>query len=678
MSSFNLLSIGNQALQANQAALNTVGQNISNANTDGYSRQRVDLVSRPDLGGVFLNDIERIADDFLVRQVWSDSSNHNYYAKLESFANELDNLLASESTSLSTAMNEYFGALQSAVDDPTSTSARQLFVSQSDALATRINAMHDSLTRQNEGINVQIESTVAQINSIVPRIAQLNDEIEKLAASNNVPNEMLDQRDRLIEELAGYIDISTSIDQKGVVDIYIAEGQPLVLNDRAQQLRAVTGTPDATKLEIALDIGSRPNIITDRVTGGELGGLISYRESNLANAANELGRIVMAFSETMNAQHAQGMDLDGELGGLLFRDINEPDLMDARMSASVQNGGIIQQDRVEIIDVSALQASEYELLFNTNSSFTLTREVDGVMMTQGSLSGAASANDVDQDGEYFWDSSTHELTLQVDGFKIFLNGQTAFASGDTFLVQPVRSGAGDFDVALTDPRDLALASPIAGSTNIDNTGTGSLEVQVTDIDAATFGTIGAMTPEVDIVFADNAGTLQYFVYAKGVLPDPLPASPLPIPPVAGALASGDYTAGEAIEMSGSGYEFTISNSPQEGDLFSIGYNTGGVSDNRNALLMSDLQFEKVVGPSSYQDLYGSLVEKVGSETAVAQTNAQASRAVLDVSINQRESVSGVNLDEEATKLIQYQQAYTASAKLVQVSQTIFDSLLQSI
>lgn len=662
MSSFNLLSIGNQALQANQSALNTVGQNISNVNTEGYSRQRVDFVSLNDRAGVFVNDIERISDEFMVRQVWSDTSNQNFYSKMESFANELDNLLAAESTSLSSAMNQYFGALQSAVDDPTSLPSRQLFLAQAQSLANRINAMDASLTRQNDSINSQIDSVVAQINSITPQIATLNQDIERLSASDSVPNEMYDQRDRLIEKLAGFVDISTSFDQNGSVDIYIGDGQPLVINDRGQRLVSVQGTPDATKNEIAVEIGSRANLLTDKISGGQLGGLIEYRESNLANAANELGRIVMAFSSSMNEQNALGMDLDGDLGGQIFRDINDPQLMDARVNASTLNTSTIQQDLVQITDVSKLKASEYELVFNTQNSFTMTRESDGAMMSQSSFALAASATDVDQDGEYYWDTSSNELTVQLDGFKLYLNGQTSFASDDTFMIRPVRTGASDFAVAMTDPRDLALASPLKTSRSIDNTGTGTIEVKVTDVATTTFTTTpGAMTPAIDIAISDPGTGLAYTVYEQGT---------------ATVIATGAYVAGTAIALNG--YEVTLSNNPKAGDSFSVNFNTGGVSDNRNALTMSDLQFAKLIEGSSYQDVYGSLVETVGTETNLAQINAQASRAVLDVSVSQRDSVSGVNLDEEATKLVQYQQAYSASAKLINVSQTIFDTLLQSI
>ena len=663
MSSFNLLSIGNQALQANQSALNTVGQNISNVNTEGYSRQRVDFVSLQDRGGVFVNDIERISDEFMVRQVWSDTSNYNFYSKTESFANELDNLLAAESTSLSNAMNEYFGALQTAVDDPTSLPSRQLFLAQADALATRINAMDESLTRQNESINAQIDSVISQINSITPQIATLNADIERFSASNSVPNEMYDQRDRLIEQLAGFVDISTSFDANGSVDIYIGDGQPLVLNDRGQKLLSVQGTPDATKNEVAVELGSRANLLTDKISGGQLGGLIEYRESNLANAANELGRIVMAFSDTMNDQHALGMDLDGELGGLLFRDINDFDLMGSRVSASTLNNSVIQQDLVEITDVQALKASEYELIFNTQSSFTLTREVDGVMMPQNTFAEVLSEAEVVQDGQYYWDTSSNNLIVQVDGFKLSLGASTSFAGGDTFMIRPVRTGASDFAVALTDPRDLALASPLSTSRSIDNSGTGTISVAVTDVKTSisTFNTAGAMTPAIDIEISDPGTGLIYTVYEQGTTT---------------VVATDNYVAGKAIALDG--YEVTISNNPAVGDRFSVNYNTGGVSDNRNALAMSDLQFAKLIEGSSYQDVYGTLVSNVGTATNVAQINAQASQAVLDVSVNQRDSISGVNLDEEATKLVQYQQAYSASAKLVSVSQTIFDTLLQSI
>ncbi|WP_432471961.1 flagellar hook-associated protein FlgK [Amphritea sp. HPY] len=664
MSSFNLLSIGNQALQANQNALNTVGQNISNVNTPGYSRQVANFVSRENLSGSYINDIERVADDFMTRQVWSDTSNYSYYQKLESFANELDNLLATENTSLSSAMNEYFGALQSAVDDPTSLPNRQLFLAQAGALENRISGLHESLTRQNESINVQLDSTVAQINNIVPYIASLNDQVAKNSASDTVPNEVLDQRDLLIEELSGFIDITTSVGSNGLVDIYIGEGQPLVVGTNSNRLVSIQGSPDPSKNDIALDIGSTPNVITDRIKGGSLGGLLEYRESNLANATNELGRVVMAFTETMNEQHKLGVDLDGDLGGLLFKDINDPELVANRVNGSSSNGGTIQQTKVEITDVSALKASSYSLIFNSSDNFTLIRNQDGQQTNQSAFGAAeASANDVDQDGEYFWDKSSNELIVQVEGFKLTLDGQTAFVGGDSYLIEPVSNGAFDFAVAMTDPRDLALASPLAGSSSINNTGTGSIEINVTDTSATTFSTAaGVMTPAIDISFSTGGSGLEYTITEQGTGTVITPATA--------------YVAGAAIMLNG--YEVTISNSPAAGDTFSVNFNTNGVSDNRNALAMSDLQFAKVVEGASYQGVYAKLVEQVGSETKVAQSNTLASQAVLNVSIDQRASVSGVNLDEEATKLIQYQQAYSASAKLISVSQTIFDTLLQSV
>ncbi|MEH6578098.1 MAG: flagellar hook-associated protein FlgK [Amphritea sp.] len=662
MSSFNLLSIGSQALQANQAALNTVGQNISNVNTDGYSRQRVDFVSRPDLSGVFVNNIERIADEYMTRQVWSDTSNHSFYQKLESFANELDNLLASEVNGLSSSMNDYFGALQSAVDDPTSLPSRQLFLAQAEAMESRVRGMYSTLTRQSDSINTQLDSTVAQINSIVPYIADLNEQITRNAVTGHVPGEIYDQRDRLVEQLAGYIDITTSSGPNGEVSVFIAEGQPLVVGNNANRLVIQQGDPDTKKNDVALDIGSKPNVITDRIKGGTLGGLIGYRDSNLTNAVNELGRITIALTETMNQQHQLGMDLDGNLGGLLFKDINTLSVMNARVIASGSNGSVIDSQRVEITDVSALEASEYQLIFNSDSDFSIIRDQDNQVTHQGSLSDPGSAAAVDQDGEYYWDKTTDTLTIQMDGFKLEIDSQIAFVSGDSFLVQPVRNGAADFGVQLTDARALALASPLSTSSSINNTGTASIEVTVTDVAATTFTTAAkAMTPPIDIAFTAGGSGLDYTVYEQGT---------------ANVISTGAYVPGATIALNG--YEVVINNTPAVGDRFSVSYNTGGVSDNRNALAMSDLQFAKVIDGASYQDIYGKLVETVGTETAVAKSNVQASQAVLNVSIDQRASVSGVNLDEEAAKLVQFQQAYTASAKLISVSQTIFDSLLASI
>ncbi|UTW10053.1 flagellar hook-associated protein FlgK [Marinobacterium rhizophilum] len=564
MSSFNLLSLGTQALQSNTSALSVVGQNIANVNTPGYSMQRADLASRDNLGGVEVRDVQRMANDFLTGQIMSDTSAYNSALAFEQLANQLDNLLASDVSSVSKAMDDYFGALQGAVDDPSNLANRELFLAQADALVRRFQDLDASLVRQGDTINGQIENSVAQINSIGQNLAKINDQVRLATASGASTNEMLDERDRLMESLAGYIGFSTVPEPNGEVSIFIGNGEPLVVGISASRLLTVQDSTDASQRNIALQVGSSRSDVTAQLSGGQVGGLLDYRADVLYQTQDEMGRLAMVFADSMNQQQAQGLDLDGNAGLRLFADINASQVTTDRVLASSHNA-TSTTSRVNIVDTGTLKASAYELVFNTDSSFTVTRLSDGVRWNSNQLTSEIADTDVDANQEFYFDAASGSLTLQVDGFRMELDSSGRFLKGDKFEIQPTRSGASEFALELNSGRGLALA--------------------------------------------DSAG---------------------------------------------------------------------GVSNNRNALAMAELQFAKLVDGSAYQDQYGRQLERVGSVTATAQITTQSSKAVLDANLQTKSSLTGVNLDEEAARLVQYQQAYQASARLIAASQTIFDSLLAAI
>ncbi|MFW1676712.1 flagellar hook-associated protein FlgK [Pontibacter sp. JAM-7] len=657
MSSFGLLNLGTQSLQANQTALSVTGQNISNVNTEGYSRQRPVFQSREGISGVTINDIDRIADAFLSRQIWSDSAGYNSSLTFENFANELDNLMAGEATSISTAMDNYFGALQTAVDDPVSLPNRELFIAQAEALVQRFNDLDANVRRQNDTINGRLENTVAAINTISANIAELNDDIRIAQASGSVPSELLDKRDAKLEELSKYISFTTLDQPSGEVSVFIGNGQPLVVGLRVSELTTVLSPADSSQLNIGISINGKVSDITNQVSGGQVGGMLDYRDDVLNRALDELGRIAVVFADSMNEQHQKGMDFDGNAGGLLFTDINSATarsnrFLSERDNSSTATGG------VTINDVSQLQATEYELIFNSDSSFTLIRESDGMRWSQSTLT---PTDPPTEDGQFSLDSTTGELSLRIDGFTLDIDANPAFVVGDKFLIRPVRNAASEIDTVISSAQQLALAAPLAVSEHVANTGTGVVTVAITDKDFADISTApGELTPPLELSFtADASGVLSY------VLTD-----------AEGDTTTDLYVAGEPISLQG--YDIVIRNLPKVGDSFTVDFNTGGVSDNRNSLLMSDLQFSKSISGASYQDKYGQVVERVGTQAAVAQLNSQSSKSVLDVNRETRAGISGVNLDEEAAKLVQFQQAYQASAQLIRAAQTIFDTLLQSV
>lgn len=670
---FSLLGLGVQATQANKSALTVIGHNISNVNTPGYSRQVVNLSTQTDQRGVTVDSISRVADEFLTRQLWADTASFSRSDIFADMASELDNLLATDSTSISTAMDNYFKALQNAVDDPTSLPNRELFVAESEALARRFNELNSVVMRQNDTINSNLDSLSSQVSVLAADLADLNAKIAYEISASREPNELRDQRDNIVEELSKLIDVQVVEQGRDEFSVFVSNGEPLVVGVEANKLVAIDGDPDPTKRGLAVQIAGNNVEITDRVEGGKLGGLLTYRDEVLDPAINELGRIAIAFAETMNTQHQAGMDLDGNLGGLLFNDVNSGAVMASRLSTNGNNASVLSSGFVKIVDVSQLQASDYEITFSSGSELEIQRMSDGQRITLDDLTQVADPLDLNGASDaYYADFNNGEVRIVIDGVQISMDVTGRFSTSDRFLIQPVRTGASDFGTVLADGRQLALASPVRITTSADNTGTGVAEVKVTDPAAITFQSqAGAMKPPVEIVFNnDTPSTFTVYDISTPGAPVPLEITGL------GPLVDQIYTAGQAIQLDG--YEITIKNQPKAGDRFIFEYNTGGVSDNRNALMLSNLQLDDLLEGGSYQDIYGTLIERVGTKTSVSVINRDASQSVLTSTQDSIASLSGVNLDEEAAKLIQFQQAYQASAQLISTSQTLFDTLLNSV
>jgi flagellar hook-associated protein 1 FlgK len=515
MSGFSLLSLGTQSLQANQTALSVTGQNISNVNTEGYTRQRPIFESRAGQGGVQIGDIDRVADAFLNRQIWADSSTYNSYDIFEDFANELDNLMASDVTSISKAMDDYFGALQTAVDDPVSLPNRELFIAQAEALVQRFNDLDSNIRRQNDAINGRLESSVSAINAIAGHIAELNNDIAVQQVSGTVSSELLDQRDAKLEELSAYIGFTSLEQPTGEISVFIGNGEPLVVGLSVSRVTTILGPADSSQLNIGIQIGNSIGDITNQLSGGKVGGLLDYREDVLGEALDELGRIALVFADTMNEQHQKGMDLDGNPGGLLFTDINQSQAVTNRVLADRDNVSKVSAGII-INDVTALESSEYSLDFNNSGGFTLTREADGQRWSDTTLVTEASASDVDQDGEYYLNRVTGEMTLRIDGFTMTLDADGTFGTSDGFILRPTRNAGSEIDTVLNQARLLALAAPLATAEDVGNTGTGIATVSITDQDYDELSAVvGNLTPPFDISFltpleiapaGGNAGT----------------------------------------------------------------------------------------------------------------------------------------------------------------------------
>ncbi len=671
-----LIGIGLTGILSQQAALNTTGNNITNANTPGYSRQEVLFETqegqRTGAGtigsGVNVADIRRLANEYLVQQVREDSTLHGEQEALNSELTRLDNLLGGESTGLSNALNNFFASLQNAAEDPTSLPQRQLVLSEAQQVVNRFQALNQEFIQQRESIKTQMQQGVKDANTLLKSIAELNLAISESPgiAQGQMPNELLDKRDEKLRQLSELISIKVSPADGSQVNVSLSNGLSLVVGSNASTLGTRENAEDPTRLEFTLSNGGRLLNIDEQITGGKLGGLLRFDTEGLKPAFDELGRIAIALSDTMNHQHEIGMDLEGELGGLFFTDINS---LEAQRSRVVPNGNNAPstngQLAVEITDSSALPAGRWTLQFSGDGrSYELIDQGTGRTVNQGRL------------------PDPPQSEISMPGFNIRVEGGT-FNAGDKYLIQPSRNAAESIGLVVNREEDLAFASPVRATTGDDNIGTGKIDQGTmlnvrnpfTNSLLPAFQSTGQLANGPITVTFDDPGTGLVFTVTDGGGNPIGPANRPYTPGVANELFSDNPADGAEYQ----GFQFKITGQPADGDTFEINYNSNGVSDNRNAELLAALGTANTLngGSQNFSEGYAGLVEDIGVKTRQSQLDVDAGKTLLEQSTNQRESVSGVNLDEEAGRLIQYQAAYNASAQVMSVAQDLFNTLLQS-
>lgn len=661
------LSIGISGLSVTQKALATAGNNITNANTPGYSRQRVNLAPQPQQyvgvgyigSGVKVEGVQRIVDQFYVSQLQSDTATFNELDMSATQMSQLDSLLADESTGLSPSLQQLFSDMQQASQDPSSIPVRQVVLSDLGGLAQRFNALYGQLQSQSQSVNQRFDDLTSQVTSLAQNIAKLNQSIvDQGGSTGSPPNSLLDQRDDLLRQLSEVVGVKTVTQNDGMVNVFVGSGQPLVIGTRSNILTTAPSTTDPSQKTIQISAGGASQDITQYISGGKLGGLATFQRSTLNNSYNALGRIAISVADAMNQQQLRGVDLNGNTGTNLFTNINSASAMSARVLPSSNNTGT-DQPALAIVDPSALTTSDYQLKFTSATAYTLTRLSDGVI-TNGTLAPA---------------QTTIPATGSIDGFQVQVSATPTFAAGDTFAIQPTRLGALAIDVAVQTPQQLAFAQPIRTATNTANQGGGTISqgVMVPEYGAVTpgasFNVTNPLTQPILIRFTSAT--------AYQILDNSNPAAPVPFAtPLTGTITAGQNNVVQINDATGAPvYQLTIAGTPVSGDQFSVGLNNGGSSDNRNALAFSNLNLTKTIGSLSFSEAYGQMVSDVGATTAAVKNNRDAANTLLAQSQSNRDSVSGVNLDEEAANLIKFQQAYQASAQVITIARSLFTTLL---
>lgn len=660
--SSNLLNIGLSGLNAAQWGLTTTGQNISNASTPGYSVERpvYQETSGQYTGsgylpqGVSTSTVQRQYSQYLTTELNNAQSQGGSLNTYYTLIAQLNNLVGSPTTGIASAITGYFTGLQGVSNNPADQSARQTAMSSAQTLANQINAAGQQYDQLRASVNTQLSSTTSSINSYTAQIAQLNAQIAAGSSAGQPPNQLLDQRDLAVSNLSQLVGVQV-VQNGNSYSLFMSSGQPLVLADKSFNLGTATSPGDPTEQSVTyLGLAGAtpaptPQTMPDSaVSGGTLGGLLAFRSQTLDPAAAQLGAIATSFAAQVNAQNSLGLDLSGNPGANLFTVgtptvyANQGNTGGATLAASFANA-------------AQPTTSDYTLAYD-GTKYTLTDN------ETGSVVGTAT-----------------NLTNPIGGLNFSLTG--TMAAGDSFTVQPTRGALDNFALATTNAGAIAAASPVLAAKGSSNSGAAT-------ISQGSVGT-GYSLPSgtTTLTYSSSPSQLSGFpansvVTIAGSPPTTVTinatgTTPVPYNPATGATLTINSATTPAPAGSMNAVTVTLSGTPNNGDTFTIGQNTGGSNDGRNALALSNLVTAKSLngGSSTLTDAYANYVNTIGNQTNQVQSQNKAQTSLVTQITSAQQSVSGVNINEEAANLLQYQQLYQANSKVIQTASTLFQTLL---
>lgn len=671
----NLLTIGTSGVLASNGLLNTTSNNISNLNTKGYTRQNTEYDSSILGLGVGRGSTDRLVNDFAMRQMRRDTSSVAYNQQFLSEANRVDSLFSNTANSISTGITDLFKQVQTANNDPSNTSSRQLVMGSSQTLINKFNTLSSLVLEQRTFVSQQLDTFVAETNNIVNTVASLNKEIMAygIGQTTPAPLDLLDKRDEALRKLSEMIEIQTLDAENGEKLVFLNSGQALVMEHGRFNVLAASGDPDPERKVLEMQLDYNSNVQQDVESaglGGKIGGLLEFRSQMLEPTQNRLGQLAIALGDAVNKQNRLGMDGNGQLG----KDIYSMGTFGAYPMRDNTGAGRITAT-VETGQGSSVPPNEFLLTFTAPNQFKMEvldndgKVISGSAITQTVTAYPMTFNTGNATGGFLYG---YEVTLD--------NSTGAFGDGDQFVLKPLSIAAQSLTLINDRPEDLALASPVRGEFKINNQGNARFgDFKVTDTDPAS----SAFTASGNI-----AGAPLTVTYIGGNQFEIRDSSSALLGTTA-VMTGGNYSnimASAGSPLANYGFDFNLTGVPQNGDSFTVSYNSNGFKDNRNGLIMANLQSADLLRKNavsaasadnkmSLNEGYGNMIGFIGEKTSSIKLATESSKSLLQQSEAWYESISGVNLDEEAANLIRFQQSYAAAAKIISASQTIFDTLL---
>jgi flagellar hook-associated protein 1 FlgK len=624
-----LMQLGTRAMFAAYAQLQTTGQNISNASTPGYSRQQVNLGTAAGQytgsgffgRGVTVQSVTRATNMFLTAQVAATKSTAASDAARLGMLQQLEKVFGIGEGGLGFAATRMFNAFSDLAAAPADLSARQAVLARAEDFASLARSNSDQIEMLQANVVNDVRNSVADVNAMAVQVADLNAQIVSALATSHTPNDLMDARDTLIAKIGEKLEVQTINGSDGSIGVFVGGGQSLVLGGQSNKLVARRDPLDPSRVALSISLpGFETPLVEAQLGAGSIAGLIEFQNSDLTDARNRLGQMVASLGAAMNQQQSFGIDLAGQTGGPLFR-LGAPVAL-----GHAKNAMPAGQVDLAIADPSVLKASEYLLEEDLSApgTWVATRLSDGFRHT-----GLTGAGEV------------------IDGFSVTFS--TPPQPGDSYLLKPVSTAATDTATAITNPRGIAAASPLQAAAPATNTGT--MSVGNFDIVAAPTAAYQAMTVQF------TSATGDYDILDSG----------------GGVLASGTWNGSAPIQFNG--FALSLKGVPALNDRVTINPTTVPGASNGNALSFDGLASRLMIDGQTVTDAYAETLSSVGVRVQGMRAAAETSANVAQRTEEALTSEVGVNLDEEAARLIQFQQAYQAAAKMLQTAQQVMDTLI---
>ncbi len=641
-----LMALGIKAMAANYAGLQVTGHNIANANVEGYSRQSVVLQTAQGQftgagyfgKGVDVASVQRAHNEFLTTEAANAKSLAAMDAARLERLRRLENVFPTGEAGLGAVADEFLGAMSDLASRPADGAVRQVVLARAGELAQRFREAGDALDTLQDGVESDLRAIAAEVNSLASAIATANERIAAQKGLAQPANDLLDERERLLSKLAEHVQVTRIDAEDGALSVFVGAGQSLVLGGLANRMWVRPDPLDASRM--ALSIGKGPTerqLDETTLGGGTIAGLLRFQNDDLVQGRALVGQLAAGLAAGVNAQQALGLTLQAPLGSVAGAPLFAAG--GPRVLAHRDNALPAAVVTLAIVDPAALQASEYGLAADEAQPgrWLLTRRADG-------LSTSIAPGDV------------------VDGLRIDF-GSPAPLPGDRFLLQPVSRAASGFMRLLDDPRDLAAAAPLLARSDPGNLGTvAAAALRVTGVPPPVPGATATIS------FTDDAGGYAWELRDTS---NTLLASGT------GSWQPGDTIPAMAGEING--FALSIVGVPRTGDRLVVEPTPpqAMASNNGNALALLALRDAALVGGLSVGDAYAQALAGVGVRVQGTRSASEISTAVAAQAEQARSAHSGVSLDEEAARLIQYQQSYQAAAKVLQIAQSLFEAMLQS-